>query len=197
MFTQLKDLVNPIPHRILVYGEHDEPRLTGMYSKTGGTFTYSGVARPAKAEWPEVIQRLVAIATAAYPKLHCAACVRLADAVCDCPAIEYDSALINLYRNGKDNVSWHRDKDAIDQPIASFTFYATDIEHPRPFYVRQYGRPGADRMVWNIPNRSFLLMLPGMNVTHEHSVPSRANFDTPRINVTLRAHKRGTAEEVE
>lgn len=123
---------------------------------------------------------------------------------------EFDSALLNLYRDGQDKVAAHRwtllmiawaskashtyspdymkrfsigrDEDAMKGYIVSFTFGST-----RDFVIRT----AEDKKVvekFPLAGGSALIMKPGMQQQYLHELPKRANA-AERINVTLRQHQ--------
>lgn len=98
--------------------------------------------------------------------------------------IVFDSVLLNLYRDGRDSVSWHSDTRPAagkHQPIGSVSFGQT-----RAFYIRHK----FDRSVkpFSIPltHGSFLLMPASMQDNWEHHIPKINHPLAPRINLTFR-----------
>ena len=69
--------------------------------------------------------------------------------------------------------------------IVSFSFYPTGATE-RDFAI--YASGGKRVAQISLGNGSALVMKPGMQHTHEHSLPPRPKITTPRINVTLRQH---------
>ncbi|HTF28484.1 MAG TPA: alpha-ketoglutarate-dependent dioxygenase AlkB, partial [Flavitalea sp.] len=99
------------------------------------------------------------------------------EAQCD---ISFDSVLLNLYRDGRDSVSWHSDTspaDGIHKPIASVSFGET-----RPFQVKHKTRKDLKMMEIPLTHGSFLLMGAGMQDNYEHHIPKTARQIAPRIN---------------
>jgi len=214
MYEQLKALVDPTPNTVFVMGRHwPEKRLTGVYARHPGTYEYSGSVRSVTGEWPSVLDELRRVARDTCPEWHrptcrlfraaaTAATATAAAAVdgvrdpaspdeCACAAsTDFDTALINHYRSGDDRLGMHRDKDAVGEPIASFSFYADDAVPPRDFHIKH--APSKRLMKLVLANGSVLHMLPGMQADHQHAVPERANYPHDRINVTLRCHHRST-----
>ncbi len=177
-FEECCQLVTSNPKVIRIGGkEHFEHRLTGEYAKVPGVYSYSGIQRKVTGEWPSVLVALTEIAKS------------------KCPAgTDFDTALINLYRNGHDSLSYHADADGIEYPIASYTFYpedtnATTDEEPRDFLIKDNATAEIHRCP--LANRSLIIMKPGMQSAFKHSVPERKRFKRPRINVTLRNWVRG------
>jgi alkylated DNA repair dioxygenase AlkB len=97
---------------------------------------------------------------------------------------QFTSVLVNLYRDGKDSVAWHRDKDRELGPepvVASVSFGET-----RPFEIRHKFRKDISRMRIPLHHGSLLLMAGPMQHFWEHQVPKTAKQIKPRINLTFR-----------
>jgi alkylated DNA repair dioxygenase AlkB len=95
---------------------------------------------------------------------------------------EYNAALINRYRDGKDHISWHSDDDFGDpEPtIASMTLGTV-----RPFRLRS--RADKTKLVEYTPAHGSLLIMRGRtNAEWEHMVPRTAKPIGERINLTFR-----------
>ncbi|RRJ88140.1 alpha-ketoglutarate-dependent dioxygenase AlkB family protein [Flavobacterium macacae] len=98
--------------------------------------------------------------------------------------VNYNSVLLNLYRNGQDGVSWHSDKVGTKTKntyIASVTFGET-----RMFKLRHKFRKDISPL--EIPlHHGTLLLMGGTTQSHwEHQVPKTAKDVLPRINLTFR-----------
>lgn len=107
-----------------------------------------------------------------------------------------EGAIFNLYRTGKDYISYHADKeDSLDtsMPIFSFSFGAT-----RDFCIK-FQRPedgvahGLEESVslhqykkFQLNSGSLFIMFPKFQKLYLHGVPKRANCEKARINVTVR-----------
>ncbi|RZJ52934.1 MAG: alpha-ketoglutarate-dependent dioxygenase AlkB [Flavobacterium sp.] len=98
--------------------------------------------------------------------------------------LEFNSLLLNLYRNGKDGVGWHSDKEdksGKDPIIASVTFGETRI-----FRLRHKFRKDIAQIEIPLHHGSFLLMAGTTNSFWQHQVPKTARNVLPRINLTFR-----------
>jgi alkylated DNA repair dioxygenase AlkB len=98
--------------------------------------------------------------------------------------INFNAVLLNLYRNGKDGVSWHTDKtqsENKDMNIASVTFGET-----RMFRLRHKFLKHLPQLEIPLHHGSFLLMAGKTNSFWEHQVPKTARDVLPRINLTFR-----------
>lgn len=135
------------------------PRLVAMYGPTG--YRYSGVEHP-----PAPLPRRVAA---------------IRDVVGAATGRAFNSVLLNLYRHGRDGVSWHRDNDYADggQPdIASVSFGAT-----RRFQLRDVDGRRAEVA---LEAGSVLLMSGAAIARWWHCVPKTARPVGPRVNLTFR-----------
>lgn len=98
--------------------------------------------------------------------------------------IKFNAVLLNLYRNGKDGVSWHSDKTGSsnkDMNIASVTFGET-----RLFRLRHKFLKHIPQVEIPLHHGTFLLMAGSTNSFWEHQVPKTAKPVLPRINLTFR-----------
>ncbi len=101
--------------------------------------------------------------------------------------IEFTSVLVNLYRDGRDGVAWHRDRDRELGPrpiVASVTFGET-----RPFEIRHKFRKDLEKIRIPLDHGSLLLMGGTMQHYWEHQVPKTTREIKPRINLTFRIVK--------
>ena len=101
--------------------------------------------------------------------------------------LKFSRVLLNLYRDGKDNVAWHSDKTKSSNKnmvIASVTFGET-----RVFRLRHKFRKDIPQVEIPLYHGSFLLMSGTTNSFWEHQVPKTAKPVLPRINLTFRQFK--------
>lgn len=98
--------------------------------------------------------------------------------------LKFNAVLLNLYRNGKDGVSWHSDRtDSCnrDMNIASVTFGQT-----RMFRLRHKFLKHVPQIEIRLHHGSMLLMAGSTNTFWEHQIPKTARDVLPRINLTFR-----------
>lgn len=151
---------------VRVYGkEHNTPRLTSWMGE--GAYTYSGIHHPA-APVPRMIGALRA-------QLE------------DLTGVRFNSVLANLYRDGKDSVSWHSD----DEPeLGKYpTIASVSIGATRSFKIRTVGcDPECGRAAWTVDLRhgDLLVMSGRSQLDYQHSIPKTARPVGPRINLTFR-----------
>ena len=99
-------------------------------------------------------------------------------------ALNFNSALLNLYRNGNDSVAWHSDQEGNSGPnpvIASVTFGES-----RMFKLRHKFRKDIAPIEIPLHHGSFLLMAGTTNSFWQHQVPKTSKDVLPRINLTFR-----------
>lgn len=94
---------------------------------------------------------------------------------------QFNYVLINQYRDGKDSISWHSDKEAI--PYDKSVIGSVSLGATRTFHLKN-GK--GDKISIDLPEGSLLIMN-GSDIQKnwKHSVPKRANAET-RINLTFR-----------
>lgn len=102
---------------------------------------------------------------------------------------DFDGVRLILYRDGRDSLAWHADREAFlgRRPIvASLTLGAT-----RRFLFRpKAGFPG-ERIALELPAGSLLVMAEGTQERWEHAVPKTARPVGERINLTFRQLRKG------
>lgn len=102
--------------------------------------------------------------------------------------VHFTHALLNLYRDGKDSVSWHRDKErhwGAEPVIASLSFGAT-----RTFQFRNYEDKTVTRSVELTPG-CLLIMKGASQKSWEHQIAKTNKRIGPRLNITFRVLKQG------
>lgn len=140
-----------------------QPRLTCWMGEKDKSYTYSGITMHPEP-WSEVT-------------------LQIKDKVEELCGHRFTNALINLYRNGKDSMGWHRDneKELGENPlIASVSFGAT-----RRFVFRHHYEKN---LRVSIPLRAGdVLIMKGVTQNFwQHSLPKDPRVDAIRINLTFR-----------
>jgi alkylated DNA repair dioxygenase AlkB len=144
------------------------PRLTAWYADPGLTYRYSGVTHRA-LEWTPAlrdVKRRVEQTSGA----------------------DFNSLLLNLYRDGRDSIGMHSDDEPeldINPVIASVSLGAV-----RDFILKH--NKGKEKHVFHLAHGSLLVM--GGTCQHHwlHGVPKTAAPVGERINLTFRRILRGT-----
>lgn len=159
--------INNIPWRqdsIRMFNkEHKIPRLQQWYGDTGSVYVWSGI-RMEPLPW--------------IPELE-----HLRDEVQKVTGHEFNSVLLNYYRNGQDMVSWHSD----DEPglgrkpcIASISFGIG-----RDFIMRRID-DFDHKIKIHLTNGSLLVMDGDTQNFWQHTIPRRIKVKGPRVNLTFR-----------
>jgi alkylated DNA repair dioxygenase AlkB len=137
------------------------PRLTAWHGEAG--YVYSGI-RMTPAPWTPALLELKT----------------LAEALAGRP---FNSVLLNLYRDGRDSVSWHADNEpglGRNPVIASFSLGAI-----RRFQMKH--RRLGTRLALDLPHGSCLIMAGATQHHWLHQLPKTARPVRPRINLTFRS----------
>ena len=95
----------------------------------------------------------------------------------------FNALIVQLYRDGRDGVSWHADDSpglGVDPVIASLSFGAT-----RRFEVRARGEQAAC-VALELHAGDLVIMRGDLQHTHQHRVPREPDVSAPRINLTFR-----------
>ncbi len=163
-FMRLQEEIAWKQEPIKIFGrELMQPRLTAWYGNAGKSYSYSGITMQPLA-WTETL-------------------MAIKQSVDKITGVSFNSALLNLYRDGKDSMGWHRDNEkelGTDPVIASVSFGA-----PRRFLLRHHNNKKlVQEMV--LTHGSLLLMRGETQHYWEHSIPKIAAPTKIRINITFR-----------
>jgi alkylated DNA repair dioxygenase AlkB len=160
-------LLNEIDWRqqpIVLFGKKIlQPRLTAWFSDEGVEYSYSGTKMISHRWIPMLVQLKQRFET--FSKYS------------------FNSALLNLYRDGNDSMGWHRDneKELGDNPIiASITFGAS-----RKMCFRHLTDKSCKVSI-NLKHGSLLIMSGETQHSWYHSIPKTKKILHPRINITFR-----------
>ncbi|MFP4101633.1 alpha-ketoglutarate-dependent dioxygenase AlkB family protein [Coleofasciculus sp.] len=150
--------------KIQIFGKNMPlPRLTAWYGDEGKSYTYSGIEQHPEP-WTPLLKSIKS-------KIE------------ELSEVSFNSVLLNLYRDGKDSVSWHSD----DEPelgknpiIASVSFGAT-----RRFSLKH--KISKSRKVdIDLAKGSFLLMKGETQHFWQHQIAKTSKPVQARINLTFR-----------
>lgn len=155
-------------HTIRMFGkEYPQPRLVAWFGDPHSEYSYSGLAMTVRP-WIPVVQDLREIAE------------RYA-------GVAFNSVLINLYRNGDDKVSWHRDNEP--ELGSTPTIASMSLGSVRRFKFRHLD---SKEVVSVDLAPGSLVVMSGLSQTcWEHEVPRQAAVSDPRINLTFRQVRPG------
>ncbi len=165
-----KDLYSHIVWKqepVTIFGKQVmQPRLTAWYGDGNKPYSYSGITMQ-PLPWTPTLQLI-------KQKTEQVARVR------------FTSALLNLYRHGKDSMGWHRDNEkelGINPVIGSVSFGAA-----RNFKLRNYYDKSVSKTIV-LGHGSFLLMRGETQHYWEHQVAKTSKAVGVRINITFRVIK--------
>jgi len=151
---------------MIMYGKRLKfPRLTAWYGDNDKPYSFSGITLNPKPWTSELIEIKKKIET-------------------KCNVV-FNSALLNLYRNGKDSISWHTDaeKELGRNPvIASVNFGAT-----RNFQLRHIR--SKVKLEIELTHGSLFIMQGELQHYWQHQVPKTNKTIGERINLTFRVIK--------
>lgn len=165
IFQELLSKIKWRQDKMKLYGKEFElPRLTAWYGDDGKSYTFSGIPMNPDAWTPTLLSIKSRIEEVTQAK--------------------FNSVLLNLYRSGKDGVSWHSD----DEPelgknpmIASVSFGET-----RRFQLRHKLDKSLDKVEITLTHGSLLIMKGSTQHFWQHQIPKTAKSLRERINLTFR-----------
>ncbi len=138
------------------------PRLNAWFGDSGKSYTYSGI-RLNPMPWGDIMSEVKS-------------------KVEYITGNEFNSALLNLYRDGNDSVSWHQDDEPElgDDPIIA----SLSLGDTRTFKLKNVKTGEVKK--FELENDSLLLMGSGIQKDWVHSIPKTKKMVSPRINITFR-----------
>ena len=168
LFSLLMQKVAWEQSTIRVYGKTIKiPRLNAWYGDPGCAYEYSGRVFQPEPWLNELLQ--------------------IRNQLLKATGVDFNSVLINCYRDGNDSVSWHSD----DEPelgrnpvVASVSLGAERI-----FQLRHKFNKKLATHSLNLASGSLLLMAGSMQHHWHHQIPKRRRVQKPRINLTFRQVK--------
>ena len=140
-----------------------QPRLTAWYGDEGARYSYSGITME-PLPWISELRQLKD---------------RAEQYACS----SFNSALLNLYRNGQDSMGWHRDneKELGPEPVIA----SLSVGAARTFRFRHYQNK-KHIVSLNLQPGSLLIMSGATQLHWEHQLPKTAKIAGERINITFR-----------
>lgn len=151
--------------KIKYYGkEMDLPRLTAWHGERGTAYTYSNIQMDPDP-WTHTL-------------LH------IKNKIEEIANAKFNSVLLNLYRGGRDSVSWHRDNEpelGKHPVIASLSFGAT-----RPFQLKHKLDKDLSRVSIDLSHGSLLIMQGPTQEFWLHQIPKTSKPVGQRLNLTFR-----------
>lgn len=160
-------LLNEIKWRqdkVKIYGkEVDLPRKTAWYGDGNMSYKFSGIHLNPEPWTPTLL--------------------KIKEKVEEIAKIKFNSVLLNLYRDGKDGVSWHTDAEpelGNNPVIASVSFGGA-----RRFMFRHQHNHDLKAEI-ELIHGSFLIMAGVTQHFWQHQIPKTSKHVQPRINLTFR-----------
>ena len=165
IFQELLSKIKWRQDKMKLYGKEFElPRLTAWYGDDGKSYTFSRIPMNPDA-WTHTL-------------------LSVKSRIEEVTQAKFNSVLLNLYRSGKDGVSWHSD----DEPelgknpmIASVSFGET-----RRFQLRHKLDKSLDKVEITLTHGSLLIMKGSTQHFWQHQIPKSAKSLRERINLTFR-----------
>ena len=151
-----------MPEMVMFGKKYSQAGLSTWFTNTNVSYVYSGITRTPHAMTP-VLQAVMDHCTVAS-------------------GAEYNSVLVNLYRDGNDSVSWHSDNEEIngsEPTIASVSLGAT-----RRFDLRH--KESGETVRVDLEDGSLLVMSGLSQHCWVHQIAKTKTKVGPRINLTFR-----------
>ena len=148
---------------INLFGIKPLPRLTSWYGDEGKSYSYSGIKSMPNA-WNKglifIKEKIEAIAD-----------------------VEFNSVLLNWYRDGEDYLNWHADneKELGSNPVIG----SVNFGETRDFCLR-LNSDTSKKITIPLSHGTVLIMRGEIQHFWEHCVPKRKNIKNLRINLTFR-----------
>jgi alkylated DNA repair dioxygenase AlkB len=166
VFEELLESVAWQEEEYTIYGRAVKaPRLMHWYGDPEASYTYSGVLHKPSPWLPLLTDLKTRI-----------------EAACEC---EFNSVLVNRYRNGSDSMGWHSDAEAELGPDPCIASLSLGTE--RLFKIRHKKTKVVHDIV--LPSGSLLIMSDSFQAHWQHSVPKTRRSIGERINLTFRLVK--------
>ncbi|MEB3187479.1 MAG: alpha-ketoglutarate-dependent dioxygenase AlkB [bacterium] len=140
-----------------------QPRLLAWHGDPDATYTYSGVCHEPEPWTPDlssVRERLLPVAG------------------------DFNSVLLNLYRDGRDRMGWHADdeRELGPEPVIA----SVSLGETRRFLLRHRTRRELDTVAIALSAGDLLVMKGATQHRWKHAVPGTAMSVGSRLNLTFR-----------
>ena len=163
IFQQIMDETPwEMPEMVMFGKKFPQAGLSTWFTNTGVNYVYSGISRTPHVMTPMLTSVLDRCALKS--------------------GAEYNSVLVNLYRDGNDSVSWHSDNEAVngsEPTIASVSLGAT-----RRFDLRH--KESGETVRIDLEDGSLLVMSGLSQHCWVHQIAKTKTKVGPRINLTYR-----------
>lgn len=150
--------------KITMFGKtFDQPRRVAFFGSPEISYTYSKIKMIPQG-WTQVTKELTSKINEIYGH-------------------DFNTCLLNLYRDGNDHMSWHCDNEpelGIDPVIGSLS-----LGQERDFFFREKKNP-ENKVSLSLQSGSLLLMLGKCQSEFNHALPKRKRQNGERLNLTFR-----------
>lgn len=164
-FKKFVETINWRHEEIKMYGKtYPVPRKTAWYGYEGFNYKYSGILCNPEP-WTKELLGIKRVIESFLPES------------------DFNSVLLNLYRDGNDKVSWHADDEkglGINPLIASVSLGAT-----RRFDLKHKINPDKKLQLELVPG-SLVIMKGALQHNWLHQIPVQKRITDSRINLTFR-----------
>jgi len=164
IFKELLEQVSWQQDNIKLFGKtHPQPRLTALYGNENKAYRYSGITM--------------------YPSLFTPTLKELKNNVENISNKQFNTVLLNLYRNGKDSNGWHSDneKELGDTPVIA----SISLGAKRCFQLKHKKDKSLKYQLF-LEHGSLLLMMGETQNYWKHQLPKSKKITESRINLTYR-----------
>jgi len=153
---------------IKIYGKTClQPRLSAWYASEGLHYSYSGIELSA-LPWTDLL-------------------LQLKDRVESFAAEQFNSVLINYYRDHNDSMGMHSDDEAElgRRPVIA----SLSLGGQRRFVLQHRHRKNIGSVKLELDPGSLLIMKGDTQANWKHGIPKQSQFCPPRLNLTFRSIK--------
>ena len=149
--------------KIKMFGkEYEQARRVAWHGDIGVSYKYSNILLEAKG-WTKSLEEIKKKIKIDF-------------------GIQFNSVLVNLYRDGRDHMSYHQDNEkelGFEPIIFSISFGAA-----RDFYFKHTKTGEVVKL--NLCDGDLLVMQGDCQTYWKHSLPKRLKMNEPRLNLTFR-----------
>jgi len=161
LFERIKDVLNFTQQEITIFGQQRlQPRLQAWHGDA--SYSYSGLTLPPQP-WTKSL-------------------LLLKDMCEGASSHNFNSVLVNLYRNGDDSMGWHAD----DEPElgSNPTIASISLGETRSFHLKHIH--SKEKIKIELESGSLLIMTHSTQHFWQHSLPKTRKTKAERINLTYR-----------
>jgi alkylated DNA repair dioxygenase AlkB len=151
-----------MPEIVMFGKKYPQAGLSTWFTNTKVSYVYSGITRAPHAMTPLLNDVMNACALAS--------------------GAEYNSVLVNLYRDGNDSVSWHSDNEEING--SEPTIASVSLGETRRFDLRH--KESGETVRVDLEDGSLLVMSGLSQLCWVHQIAKTKTKVGPRINLTFR-----------